>query len=582
MKKIIGLCIAMMFVMGSLVDQTVHAAPAEPAAISEYRYYELIRNTNTQNPLVADEEVEIIVTFRLTNIHEKATLFTDNLEMGAASDFHPRTLSREMHVVEESINKTTRVVSASIRRIRYRGSGSLFEVYGTLTYKDEAGNEMAPIDIDESIVIAETGTIGEAPEPKLQPYIVKYEVSSNVINKGDVFSVVMEVVDPNYRYSDLVNKNFDSSIALLSDKNFNSSNMQGAISNIGSDAMGNLKYEVRFNNITYAGPESLLEFRVTYKADVLIDGKVYRTTSDKVLTRNIFETGSNGGSDAVYKPNILISNYTGTGGVVAGKRIDFKVTFKNTSDSVAVSNVIIGVNGGEAFAMAKGVNKIFVNSIEPQKEVSIDLSMIASKTAAPSSYPIQFEVTYNYLDGKTIQPGTMTSEIAIPITQQDRVRINYVKVQNAWMDSEVEVNYSILNTGLSSVKNAQIEVLDEANNSMAILFLGNIDAGKEAKGTNMYLMFHEAREYQLTMRLTYEDDNFNQKEIKEEFTVGVMGGGYFPPIDPEPFPPIEEEKPKNNTIWLFGGMGAAIMAAVGFVVWKRRKNKQGVIDDEDL
>ena len=593
MKKMSVFLLGLMMIVSNLMGVlSVKAAPATSTVRCDY---ELIRERGSNSTTIQrDEEVEIIVScfirdtwteFFRDSTASRGIEFNDSDVTIAETDFIPRSGQQQpiVNIVEAKTDYV--IVELSAKRLRYDGTGSLFTIDGDIIFEhptDSSKNKV--IDLSQVISINEAEENPVAPTPTLNPYLVKYEVSTTEIKKNDEFSIVMEVVDPNYKYNDIVNKKFDTSFALLSDKNFNASNMQGEITNIGSDSMGNLKFEVRFNNIRYLGPESLMEFRITYAMQVLINGKVYRATNDKTLTRTIFETSNTGGSDSVYKPNILISNYTGSSGVIAGKQINFKVTFKNTSSSVAVNNIVIGVDGNKIFAMAKGVNKVFVNEIKPGAEVTIDLSMIAVKTAEPSSYPITFNVSYNYMGkGNTIEDGTMSSEIAIPITQVDRVRINYAKMQNAYVGMESELSYSILNTGLSPVKNAQIEVIDETEKSYGILFLGNIDPSKEAKGTNLYIMFDEGREYKLTLKLTYEDENFNQKEMREDFTVNVMGG-YEPPINPpiDPGFPGEEPKSKNNN-WLFFG-GAALIAALGggFVLYKRRKNKQGVINDEDL
>ncbi len=588
MKKMSVFLLGLMMVVSNLMGVIgVKAASTDPVVQGVTNCKAVPTWSSTREPIPAYEPVEMEVSCKLVGLEDYEFLESKSIvEMLPTSDFQSNRGSgpREAMLYEHK-SSSGKLISIELvfKNIVYRGTGSLFEIDGELVFEKTSDSTEKRVSVSESFSIAETGTVGEAPEPKLKPYIVKYEVSAPEIKKNDEFSIVMEVVDPNYRYSDLVNKKFDSAFALLSDKNFNAPNMQGEISNIGSDSMGNLKYEVRFNNIRYLGPDSILEFRINYKAQVLINNKIYNATIDNTLTRTIFETSNTGGSDSVYKPNILISNYTGSSGVIAGKQINFKVTFKNTSSSVAVNNIVIGVDGNKIFAMAKGVNKVFVNEIKPGAEVTIDLSMIAVKTAEPSSYPITFNVSYNYMGkGNTIEDGTMSSEIAIPITQVDRVRINYAKMQNAYVGMESELSYSILNTGLSPVKNAQIEVIDETEKSLGILYLGNIDPSKEAKGTNLYIMFDEGREYKLTLKLTYEDENFNQKEMREDFTVNVMGG-YEPPIIPiDPTLPGEEPKSKNNN-WLFFG-GAAVIAALGggFVLYKRRKNKQGVINDEDL
>ena len=84
------------------------------------------------------------------------------------------------------------------------------------------------------------------------------------------------------------------------------------------------------------------------------------------------------------------------------------------------------------------------------------------------------------------------------------------------------------------------------------------------------------------MRLSYEDENFNRKEITENFDIYVQGNSwYYEPIIDEPVyvEPVVEEN--NTTKYVIAG-ALIIVLVVGIVVYRKKKQSKGVIDDEDL
>lgn len=62
-------------------------------------------------------------------------------------------------------------------------------------------------------------------------------------------------------------------------------------------------------------------------------------------------------------PNIIITNYTyGDGSVAVGTNFDLGFTFQNMG-KVAVSNMVVTVDGGENFAISGGTNTFYYESL---------------------------------------------------------------------------------------------------------------------------------------------------------------------------------------------------------------------------
>ena len=432
--------------------------------------------------------------------------------------------------------------------------------------------------MERSVVINETNTVENKSDFNKDVYAIGYTLVGDA-NKNSVFNIGVNVVDPNFVYSSMKDKVFDKSFAILSGSSFGGSNLQGYINDIRHDSMGYLMYTVWFENVRYLN-DGPLEFNVSYNFGYSENGKSYNVDQSKKVSTTVYELLGNT-SNSNFIPNVIINNYTGQDGMVAGSDLRLEVDFRNTNKDIDIHNVIITVDGGNTFQQTKGVNKFFVDTIEAQSDAKVVLYITCPKTTSPGSYPINFDVEYQYVSGGETFVKNTDGKISIPVTQTDRLQISYVKMSNVYQNNESEVKYSIINTGMSTILNAKLEIINMDGDVLGSMYLGTIEPGKEAKGSNIYLSFAESGELSLLARVSYEDNDFNAKSIEESFTVNVMSmdtGWYEPPyIEPE----ITVEEPSSSGMGWVIGIGAVLVAGIGFVIYKKKKSK-GVIDDEDL
>ena len=86
-------------------------------------------------------------------------------------------------------------------------------------------------------------------------------------------------------------------------------------------------------------------------------------------------------------PNIIVTNFTyGGDSVAAGADFNLDFTFQNMGQ-VAVTNMVITVDGGESFAIAGGTNTFYVDALWGGYAMTQSVPMQALASAKSGAQP---------------------------------------------------------------------------------------------------------------------------------------------------------------------------------------------------
>ena len=101
-------------------------------------------------------------------------------------------------------------------------------------------------------------------------------------------------------------------------------------------------------------------------AVISLPHQAYASTAQTAqAARTVRPQGSDGDSAPIAGPvpNIIVTNFTyGGDSVAAGADFNLDFTFQNMGQ-VAVTNMVITVDGGESFAIAGGTNTFYVDAL---------------------------------------------------------------------------------------------------------------------------------------------------------------------------------------------------------------------------
>lgn len=309
--------------------------------------------------------------------------------------------------------------------------------------------------------------------------------------------------------------------------------------------------------------------------------------TDGTSGTNSTSQGSDGDSAPIAGPvpNIIITNFAyGGDSVAAGSKFNLDFTFQNKGQ-VAVTNMVVTVDGAEGFAIAGGTNTFYVDALWAGYSMTQTVPMQALASAKSGAQPVTVNFRYEYVDAGARSSSQSDVKISVPISQPDRFEISDPVVPDqviAGQENTVTMEY--VNKGKGDIANVEATMEGEGfDATMKTQYVGNVASG--ATGTIGYAFTpHASGELKTTLKVTYEDSDGQTKTKEFPLTVSVADA------------PAADQPGASDSVEGRGGdrglpvpayvaiaVGVvAVIAAIVLLVRRRRKQKAKKNDiDED-
>lgn len=309
--------------------------------------------------------------------------------------------------------------------------------------------------------------------------------------------------------------------------------------------------------------------------------------TDGTSGTNSTSQGSDGDSAPIAGPvpNIIITNFAyGGDSVAAGSKFNLDFTFQNKGQ-VAVTNMVVTVDGAEGFAIAGGTNTFYVDALWAGYAMTQTVPMQALASAKSGAQPVTVNFRYEYVDAGVRSSSQSDVKISVPISQPDRFEISDPVVPDqviAGQENTVTMEY--VNKGKGDIANVEATMEGEGfDATMKTQYVGNVASG--ATGTIGYAFTPSAAgELKATLKVTYEDSDGQSKTKEFPLTVSVADA------------PAADQPGASDSVEGRGGdrglpvpayvaiaVGVvAVIAAIVLLVRRRRKQKAKKNDiDED-
>ncbi|TPF77642.1 hypothetical protein BW12_08135 [Bifidobacterium sp. UTCIF-3] len=281
-------------------------------------------------------------------------------------------------------------------------------------------------------------------------------------------------------------------------------------------------------------------------------------------------------------PNIIVTNFTtGADTVAAGSKFDLNFTFQNKGQ-VAVTNMVVTVDGGESFAIAGGTNTFYVDALWAGYSLSQTVPMQALSSAKSGAQPIGLSFKYEYLDSGARNSTQSDIKISVPISQPDRFEIGEpVLPDQVIAGQEATLTMEYVNKGKGDIANVEATMEGEGfDATMKNQYVGNVASG--ATGSIGYAFTPQAAgELDAKLKITYEDSDgqTKTKEFPVKLTVADM-----PPVDETMVDDFSEPAAGPAVpwwVWVAGALGIVVLIVVIVLLVRRHRKKKAKSDIDE-
>lgn len=292
------------------------------------------------------------------------------------------------------------------------------------------------------------------------------------------------------------------------------------------------------------------------------------------------------------QPYVIISSYSyGKGDLVAGETRNITMTFRNTSKTMAVENMMVTMSLPDAMMLTSSSNSFYIESLAAEGTITKTVNVTVKPTAAAQSHSMTVDFTYDYLDNGVRRNAKTTETISMPVLQVDRFTVTGIDLsQEIFMGEENNLSVNFVNKSRTEIYNLSAKLNCEGlSNNGEEQYLGNLASGT-ASSADFYITGNEKGELVGEVIITYEDTNMNQRTVSVPFTTKVTSyedaWGPQGPVGPQNpddpgMDPGMEQPAGFPWFWVIGGV--VVVAAGVFVYLKLRKNKkESVEEDEDI
>lgn len=292
------------------------------------------------------------------------------------------------------------------------------------------------------------------------------------------------------------------------------------------------------------------------------------------------------------QPYVIISSYSyGKGDLVAGETRNITMTFRNTSKTMAVENMMVTMTLPDAMMLTSSSNSFYIESLAAEGTITKTVNVTVKPTAAAQSHSMTVDFTYDYLDNGVRRNAKTTESISMPVLQVDRFTVTGIDLpQEIFMGEESNLSVNFVNKSRTDIYNLSAKLNCEGlSNNGEEQYLGNLASGTTSSA-DFYITGNEKCELVGEVIITYEDTNMNQRTVSVPFTTKVTSyedvWGPQGPVGPQNpddpgMDPGMEQPAGFPWFWVIGGV--VVVAAGVFVYLKLRKNKKESVDeDEDI
>ena len=319
----------------------------------------------------------------------------------------------------------------------------------------------------------------------------------------------------------------------------------------------------------------MVSFLVKYQKD----GKTYEVTRSlnvKLTGKKSDSQNGSGGTGNTSTTRLMVAGYDlGKDTIYANESFTLTLHMENTAKST-ISNIKISLGSEESqFVPEDGVGSKFIESMGAGEKLDVTFQIKPVSGLEEKSYPLVIKSEYE--NGKA-EAFSAEDTLYVPVYLRQRLSITdvYLTQDSYEVGDMVEVSATVNNLGEGNLYNVTVYLSGdnvEENSS----YVGNVEPGKSgtadilAKATVVTDGAHTKNQ----MLITYEDKDGNVQEESVKIDLHVNEPVY------DNLEKVKTSKDSSDIVKKIGSsvIAAVLIAGIGYVVFRRRKRKQQILDE---
>ncbi|WP_223846864.1 COG1361 family protein [Bifidobacterium rousetti] len=282
-------------------------------------------------------------------------------------------------------------------------------------------------------------------------------------------------------------------------------------------------------------------------------------------------------------PNVIITNFTyGEGSVAVGSDFTLAFTFQNKG-KVAVSNMVVTVDGGENFAIAGGTNTFYFDALSAGRSATQSVPMQALPTAKSGAQGVTVSFRYEYVDSGSRSSSSSDIRISVPVSQPDRFQLDDpVPPEDAMVGNETTITMNYVNKGKGDIANVEASIEGDGFDTMTkTQYVGNVASG--ANGSIGFAFTPtQSGELQAKLHIAYEDSDGKAQSKDFPVTVSVADAA---PMPDDTAMAVDEQSQQGLPAWVWALVAVVVIGAIVLIVVlvrrrRKKKAKKSEIDEE--
>lgn len=282
-------------------------------------------------------------------------------------------------------------------------------------------------------------------------------------------------------------------------------------------------------------------------------------------------------------PIVILSKYNyGGASVAAGSSTNLSFSFKNTSKTIAIENVMVTVSGGTDLMINGSTNTFYFDAVAAQGAQSVSVPLKAAQLVSSSAQAVQIAISFEYVDQNQRKSGSANLTLSVPLYQPDRFELGEPKVGYVgYVGEETSLTIDYVNKGKSAITNVEAYISGDVDTYSTYQRVGTIDGGKNGTIAFAVTPFNEGANA-VTIQILYEDANGNSKERVFETSVEAMAYPVYEPSD-EDMGYIEEPVDEETSIpWKYIIAAAVVILIIALIVVCKKKKKAKLLAEQAL